>query len=87
MEVNYIPYFDGFVGAHKPFFCVECVDSFVLPSDMTANWIRLWKVHGFLNWEEHISNDHSDGRIVRTGEISKPKNELMIYPSREKYEL
>lgn len=87
MEANYIPYFDGFVGAHEPFFCAECVDSFVLPSDMTANWIRLWKVHGSLNWEEHISDNHPDRRIVRTGEISKPKNELMIYPSREKYEL
>lgn len=87
MEANYIPYFDGFVGAHEPFFCAECVDTFVLPSDMTANWIRLWKIHGSLNWEEHILSGVNDKRIVRVGEIMMPKNELMIYPSREKYEL
>lgn len=87
MEANYIPYFDGFVGAHEPFFCAESVDSFVLPSDMTANWIRLWKIHGSLNWEERRSSDYPDKKIVRVGKISKPKNELMIYPSREKYEL
>lgn len=87
MEANYIPYFDGFVGAYEPFFCAECVDTFVLPTDMTTNWIRLWKIHGSLNWEERIVKDAADKRIIRVGEITEPKNELMIYPSREKYEL
>ena len=44
------PYFDGFVGSYEPFFWQESIEKFVEKSDLTQNWIRLWKIHGSLSW-------------------------------------
>ena len=55
--------------------------------DSTSKWIRLWKIHGSLNWMKKPATSGSMERIVRAGKIDKPNNELMIYPSREKYRL
>lgn len=87
MEANYIPYFDGFVGAYEPFFWPESIEKFVTLTDMTNNWIRLWKIHGSLNWR-CVEDKYRDAlKIVRTAKLDNPDNELLIYPSKEKYNL
>ena len=87
MEANRIPFFDGFTGSYEPFFSAESIESFPGNGDSTNRWIRLWKLHGSLNWMKKPSSATSEARIIRIGRIDKPDNELMIYPSREKYSL
>jgi len=78
-ELASVPVFDGFVGAHEPFFYPDCLDDDdLLPR---PKWVRLWKLHGSVNWK---ATEASVGtRIVRgqpcdTGE--------MILPSHRKYD-
>lgn len=88
LEDNEIPYFDGFVGGYEPFFSQESVDAQISGSDLTRNWIRVWKLHGSLSWFWKNTPDGKPQRVVRTGkveDIDKIKDELVIYPSREKY--
>jgi hypothetical protein len=87
MEANYIPYFDGFVGGYEPFFSPESIEGFPNEGDLTNKWVRLWKIHGSLNWMKKEATSTSAERIVRSGKIDVPYNELMIYPSKEKYNL
>ncbi|GKX31358.1 SIR2 family protein [Vallitalea longa] len=87
MEVNCIPYFDGFVGSYEPFFWPESIDKFVPVSELTGNWIRLWKIHGSLNWESKGGLNGEPLKIIRAGKIDEPQNEILIYPSKEKYNL
>ncbi len=89
LESSHIPYFDGFVGSYEPFFWQESIDKIVSKDDLTKNWIRLWKIHGSLSWfwKEEIKN--KSPKIVRIGRIDdilKENNELVIYPSKEKYD-
>ncbi|WP_406241852.1 SIR2 family protein [Tissierella carlieri] len=87
MEYNQIPYFDGFVGSYKPFFWPESIEKDVSLNDLTFNWIRLWKMHGSLNWEFRKDDSSDSGKIIRSGRVDNPENELVIYPSKEKYNL
>ncbi len=80
-----VPIFDGFVGAYKPFFWPECIDQIdstehsesgdPIPTD----WVRLWKIHGSVNW-------HKDGNTetIFRGEVSKEG--ILILPSHLKYD-
>ncbi|MCF6267008.1 MAG: SIR2 family protein [Desulfuromusa sp.] len=83
------PYFDGFVGSYEPFFWQESIERFVGSSDLTHNWLRLWKLHGSLNWfwkENSLADSYN---IIRSGKIiniENINNELVIYPSKEKYD-
>lgn len=84
-----VPYFDGFVGSVEPFFLITAVDSAATTlgfPPVPRNWLRLWKLHGSLNWRSR--NDALTGvrRIVR-GPIgtANPDEELIIYPSHQKY--
>ena len=89
LEASNIPYFDGFVGSYEPFFWQESIDKTVGCDDLTQNWIRLWKIHGSLNWLWLEDTKTKKPRIVRTGKIEKIKdgdNELVIYPSKDKYD-
>lgn len=91
MESLQIPYFDGFVGTNEPFFLpesIECRSQLEFPP---LSWIRLWKIHGSFGWfwrKNSIGNGH---KVVRLGELAKcsmeENDELVIYPSKEKYEL
>ena len=84
-----IPYFDGFVGSYEPFFWQESIDAFVEQNDLTHNWIRLWKIHGSLNWSWKNDENKKNYRIIRVGKINSIEcisNELVIYPSKEKYD-
>ena len=67
-----VPYFDGFAGAHKPFFDPASVSSDKLP----ARWSLVWKLHGSLGWE--ISGD----TVIRTGQRQATQ---LIYPDHLKY--
>ena len=67
------PYFDGFTGAHAPFFDPASVSLDELP----ARWSRLWKLHGSLGWKL------ADGTVTRTG--ARDATEL-IYPDHLKYD-
>ena len=70
-----LPYFDGFTGAHKPFFDAPSIaeETDALPS----RWSRLWKIHGSLGWE--VSGE----TIIRTG---SREASLLIYPDHLKYD-
>lgn len=87
MEANYIPYFDGFTGSYEPFFNPESIEAFPSLNDSTSKWIRLWKIHGSLNWALKEATSCSAERIIRNRIDEANSNELMIYPSKEKYAL
>jgi len=89
LEASEIPYFDGFVGSFEPFFWQESVDHLAKHGDLTKNWIRLWKIHGSLSWFWRFSETTKSHRIIRIGNIGSVadiKNELVIYPSKDKYD-
>lgn len=89
LEETQIPYFDGFVGSYEPFFLPENVERFVDTNDITKSWIRLWKIHGSLSWFWKKDNEKNSFRVVRLGKIDnieKDGNEVVIYPSKEKYD-
>ena len=84
-----IPYYDGFVGANEPFFLPESLESNYRSNTIPLSWIRLWKIHGSLGWFWRQNKNNNSTRVVRLGPNAKKldnNNELVIYPSREKYE-
>lgn len=83
------PYFDGFVGSVSPFFLATSVDGdfggLPLPT-VPKNWIRLWKLHGSIGWILITDPLTKLSRIVRRSEGGGSQDdELMVYPSRQKY--
>jgi len=89
LEASRIPYFDGFVGSYEPFFWQESIDRLVSKDDLTQNWIRLWKIHGSLSWFWKEDVKSKTPKIVRIGKVENiktEKDELVIYPSKEKYD-
>lgn len=89
LEANQIPYFDGFVGSYEPFFLQSSIDHQIFNTDLTKNWIRLWKIHGSLSWFWKNETKLNAQRIIRIGkiaDINKYENELVIYPSKDKYD-
>lgn len=89
LEISRIPYFDGFVGSYEPFFWPDSIDRLIDKADLTKNWIRLWKIHGSLSWFWKLDSKTSAQNIIRIGkidDITKIDNELVIYPSKEKYD-
>lgn len=72
-----VPYFDGFVGSKNSFFDLRALEEDLIPK----HWIKLWKIHGSINW---IQRDNKT--VSRTNsEISK-EEKCLIYPSHLKYE-
>jgi len=89
LEAIRAPYFDGFVGSYEPFFWQESVETLARKSDVTANWIRLWKIHGSLSWFWKENAKGTSHKVVRLGKVEKiedEKNEIVIYPSKDKYD-
>jgi len=88
MEQTGVPFFDGFVGSVTPFFAPESVEAEEGKANRSVypprTWTRLWKIHGSINWL--IRRIDGKSRITR---LSSPEpklgDELMIFPSREKY--
>ncbi len=88
MEEIGVPFFDGFIGSSRPFFAPESVDiEFGDPNNSfypPVGWTRLWKLHGSINW--YSFKKGSDNIISRNSYQSDGiGEELMIFPSREKY--
>lgn len=90
MEKFGIPFFDGFIGSVNPFFLPESVeaefDDINEISCPPRSWTRLWKIHGSINWCKQDDGEQREGIIFRSSE-PKPKQEeeLLIYPTRDKY--
>jgi len=86
-----VPFFDGFVGVVSPFFVPECVEA--EPAGATEDvcpprsWIRLWKLHGSVNWQLTPGTAPARDKICRVTGTSPPADgtQLLIYPSKEKY--
>lgn len=77
LERRRISYFDGFVGGHRPFFDRHSVTNDGIPS----NWVRLWKLHGSMNWSQE---EGESNRIWRTDDIQGER--AVIHPSHLKYD-
>jgi hypothetical protein len=83
-----VPFFDGFVGSAAPFFAPESVDAelgrqgdAVYPP---KGWTRVWKLHGSVNWR--VRRDGLRATITRvSGALPGPGDEVIIFPSRDKY--
>jgi len=89
MESAETPYFDGFVGTVSPFFRATSIDTdfggVPLPT-VPRDWVRLWKLHGSINWLSIRDPLTGSSRIVRRSDRTvDPATELMVYPSRQKY--
>lgn len=79
LEAEWVPFFDGFVGAHQPFFSAgSLIHSDMMPG---RRWARLWKVHGSVTWS-HIGEDEHR-RVIRGPEQTSGE---LILPSLQKYE-
>lgn len=82
-----IPFYDGFVGSDEAFFYPTSLESTNHVDAPPNSWIRLWKLHGSLGWF-WIKEDKSE-KIIRVSPSARENykdNELVIYPSREKYD-
>ncbi len=81
-EQHPVPHFDGFVGSHEPFFDLASIEHDIIPS----RWIRLWKLHGSINWErlEETLSGRTVTRVVRVAREADA-DKVMIYPSHLKY--
>jgi hypothetical protein len=76
LERRKVPFFDGFVGSSRPFFDPHSVEN----DDLPRRWLRLWKIHGSMNW----------GQSTATGQLevfreSSPDT-CVVYPSYLKYD-
>lgn len=74
MENVKTPYFDGFSGSKTAFFDPSSISS----NDLPSRWIRLWKLHGSINW----TKNHS-GEVIRAVGAD---DGTMVYPSHVKYD-
>ena len=79
LEHMRVPLFDGFSGSYNPFFIPEIFDTeSSLPS---KDWVRLWKLHGSVNW---TIRDTPNGKLITRSSTNKSGD--MIFPSHLKYE-
>lgn len=89
LEKLQIPYFDGFVGANEPFFLPESLEPANRLVYPPLSWTRILKIHGSLGWFWRRKPGSNSFKVVRMGVLAKPSEdmgELVIYPSKEKYE-
>jgi hypothetical protein len=75
-------WFDGFVGALQAPFRIDLVEGFDGPASLPPEFVRLWKLHGSLNWAWR----DNPGSIVRLGGPAAGPDAAAIYPADTKYE-
>lgn len=80
LEQEWVPLFDGFVGARRPFFSAASLAR--EPMAPGRRWTRLWKVHGSVTWSIE-GRGTSLQRIVRGAEGDAGE---LILPSLMKYD-
>lgn len=91
LEALSVPYFDGFVGTLQARFRGDLVEV-VAEADLGTNaaatplpsfLVRLWKLHGSVNW---VWSDDDNPTVVRLGRPAPTSRTAAIYPSDAKYE-
>jgi SIR2-like domain len=75
-------WFDGFIGALQARFRVDLVEGFEAEAVLPPEFVRLWKLHGSLNWAWRGDS----GSIVRLGGPAGNSDAAAIYPADTKYE-
>jgi hypothetical protein len=82
LEEQRVPYFDGFVGTIRARFHIELVEGSSASDGewISASFVRLWKLHGSVNWSWQ-----DDREIVRLGQPVSGHRAAAIYPSDTKY--
>lgn len=87
LEIAGVPYFDGFIGSVRPYFsdAASELDDEAF-SRIPRSWVRLWKLHGSIGWR-YLVEDFTGVRKVVALPLLEPgvADDLMIFPSREKY--
>jgi hypothetical protein len=88
-EVN-VPFFDGFIGSVEPFFSLASLEADQVDQGnrlrAPLGWTRFWKLHGSIAWRLRTTPDGSSTRVIRRGDLAPTTDEqLMIFPSRDKY--
>lgn len=78
LEKASLPYFSGFIGNVKPFFITDSVEDFQ-GVYVKQSWVKLWKLHGSLNFVKDASD-----KICIDNSVKSSEN-LLIYPSMDKY--
>jgi hypothetical protein len=76
LEEFRVPFFDGFSGSFRTFFDPHTMDE----DDLPSRWVRLWKLHGSINWLLDSSGNISRGEKPESTQIR------IIHPSHLKYE-
>ncbi|MFS4507263.1 SIR2 family protein [Clavibacter sp. Sh2141] len=86
LEAYGSPYFDGFVGYLRGNFRADYVESgsFEGSEELPRQFVRLWKLHGSLNWAWRDQGSYSE--VVRLGAAVDSGSPVAIYPSDAKYE-
>lgn len=77
LEDRQVPFFDGFIGAREPFFDLRAIEDEQAPS----RWVRLWKLHGSINW-----NYSGSGAVTRCFPVPVESDGVLIHPSELKYD-
>ena len=90
LEAAETPHFDGFVGTVEPYFSSISVEA--EPARATEavypprSWVRVWKLHGSIGWRVQTDSATKATRIIRTPrQAPQAGDDLMIFPTREKY--
>jgi len=87
LEELQLPFFDGFVGSNEPFFLPESIEKNNSKNYPPQSWIRIWKIHGSLGWFwKECNGKYSVVRLGRNAKTESNGKEIVIYPSKEKYE-
>ena len=76
-ETTRTPFFDGFSGSRNAFFDLQAVEEDVIPN----RWVRLWKLHGSINWFQS-----ANGKISRSSFPPPNSVSRLIHPSHLKYD-
>lgn len=87
MEIAQVPYFDGFIGTVNPYFSVAASDlADESYSGIPRSWVRFWKLHGSIGWRSATEAVTGTKTIIRVPLVAPTTtDDLMIFPSREKY--
>lgn len=80
LEDERVATFDGFVGSRQPYFLAQSLMHQELAPG--RQWVRVWKVHGSINWS-WITMPDGERRIVRGTETDQGE---LILPSFHKYD-
>jgi len=88
LEIAEVPYFDGFVGSVQPYFSDALSESDEFRNaGIPRSWVRLWKLHGSIGWKYSTEVLTGSRKVIRTPLVEpSTSDDLMIFPSREKYD-